>query len=183
MKLVTTLGAILICLSVALASTKNSNADTASEAPPNVTEFDTPQIYCLALNIYHESRSSNLADMAAVADVVMNRVKDKRYPGTICEVVKQGQISKWYKDQKNKEVPLKNRCQFSWFCDGKSDEPKNKDSWEQAKLIAYQMVRHGRYIGISEGATHYHATYVNPNWASSFTLIGRIGEHIFYRAD
>ena len=50
-------------------------------------------------------------------------------------------------------------------------------------MIAYQMIEHGRYRGLAEGATHYHATYVDPDWTKDLTLIGRIGEHIFYRWD
>jgi spore germination cell wall hydrolase CwlJ-like protein len=131
-------------------------------------------IECLAKNIYFESRGSNLADMAAVANVVMNRTKDRRYPNTICGVIQQG--------KKNADGSMKiNACQFSWYCDGKPDTPTNEDAWNKAQLIAYQMVEQGKYRGLTEGATHYHATYVNPIWAKGFTLIGRIGEHIFYR--
>jgi spore germination cell wall hydrolase CwlJ-like protein len=133
-----------------------------------------PQHWCLAQNIYYESRGSNLADMAAVANVVMNRTKDRRYPDTICGVVQQG---KQHVDGSMK----KNACQFSWYCDGKSDWPAKGDAWFKAQLLAWQMIEDGKYRGITEGATHYHATYVNPRWAKDFTLIGRIGEHIFYR--
>tara|TARA_B110000503_G_C7126501_1_gene404853 strand:- start:1095 stop:1598 length:504 start_codon:yes stop_codon:yes gene_type:complete len=131
-------------------------------------------IECLAKNIYFESRGSNLADMAAVANVVMNRTKDRRYPNTICGVVHQGK-----KDASGNMI--KNLCQFSWYCDGKPDTPTNEDAWNKAQLLAYQMVEQGKYRGLTEGATHYHATYVKPIWAKDFTLIGRIGEHIFYR--
>ena len=133
-----------------------------------------PQHWCLAQNIYYESRGSNLADMAAVANVVMNRTKDRRYPDTICGVVHQG--------KKNADGSMKrNACQFSWYCDGKSDEPKQGDAWYKAQLIAWQMIETGKYRGLTEGATHYHATYVSPKWAGELQLVGRIGEHIFYR--
>ena len=82
-----------------------------------------PQHYCMALNIYYEARGSNLADKAAVADVVLNRVNDSRYPNTICEVVKQGEQKPSWKDP-NKMVMVRNRCQFSWYCDGKKDTPQ-----------------------------------------------------------
>ena len=130
--------------------------------------------HCLALNIYFEARGSNLADKAAVADVVINRKKDRRYPDTVCGVVQQSKLD-------SNGQPKKNQCQFSWYCDGKPDVPKDMDRWEEAKLIAYQMLMNNRYRGITEGATHYHATYVTPKWASAFQLVGRIGEHIFYR--
>ena len=138
------------------------------------TEEDYPQAYCMALNIYYEARGSNLADRAATADVVINRVLDTRYPNTICEVVKQGR-------QHPSGAMMRNKCQFSWYCDGKHDRPQNEDLWIDAQMLAYQMVHEDKYRGITEGATHYHATYVKPRWASTLQLVGRIGAHIFYR--
>ena len=132
-------------------------------------EFLEQEERCLALNIYYEARSSNLADKAAVADVVINRTLDRRYPATICGVVHDG-----YKEGRRD-------CQFSWYCDGKPDRPQNADAWYEAQTIAYDMLTYSKYRGITEGATHYHATYVNPRWASSLQMVGRIGEHIYYR--
>lgn len=133
-----------------------------------------PQVYCLAQNIYYEARGSNLADRAAVADVVMNRVEDTRYPNTVCEVVKQG------KQDRNRNM-VRNMCQFSWYCDGKSDIPRDVDLWADAQMLAWSVLYFDKYDGITEGATHYHATYVNPKWAKDMQLVGRIGAHIFYR--
>ena len=133
-----------------------------------------PQVQCMALNVYYEARGSNLADQAAVADVVMNRVNDSRYPDTVCSVVKQG-----LKDSNGNM--RRNKCQFSWYCDGKHDRPQDEDRWVEAQSIAWNMVEENKYRGITEGATHYHATYVNPRWASTLQLVGRIGAHIFYR--
>ena len=140
------------------------------------TAEDKPQMWCLAQNIYYEARSSNRADRMAVADVVLNRVKDTRYPNSICRVVQQG---KKYADGRM----VRNMCQFSWYCDGKSDWPTDMDSWVEAQQIAYNIIVHNDARGITEGATHYHAKYVDPSWARHFQLIGRIGEHIFYRQD
>ena len=133
-----------------------------------------PEVQCMALNVYYEARGSNLADQASVADVVMNRVNDRRYPNTICEVIKQG--------MKNADGSMKrNACQFSWYCDGKSDNPRDQDRWVEAQSIAWNMVEENKFRGITEGATHYHATYVEPRWAKTLQLVGRIGAHIFYR--
>lgn len=143
---------------------------TASMAQAQViTEEKHPEHYCLALNIYYEARGSNLADKAAVADVVLNRVKDTRYPNTICEVVHDG----YRKGRRD--------CQFSWYCDGKSDNPQDKDRWFEAQMISWGMLEFDKFRGITEGATHYHATYVSPRWAKSLQIVGRIGAHIFYR--
>lgn len=138
-----------------------------------------PEEYCLALNIYYEARGSNFADQMAVADVVLNRVQDSRYPGNVCNVVYQGDHKPSWKD--GSPVPIRNRCQFSWYCDGKPDTPNDTDAWKRAQQSAYMMMTYGDFRGITEGATHYHADYVNPRWANSLQLVGRIGDHIYYR--
>ena len=147
---------------------------SATQAKGLFTAEDKPEMWCLAQNIYYESRSSNRADRMAVADVVMNRVKHTYYPNTICGVVQQGK-------QHASGAMKRNKCQFSWYCDGRSDWPTNMDAWVEAQQIAYNMMVHNDARGITEGATHYHATYVSPAWARDFALVGRIGEHIFYR--
>ena len=138
-----------------------------------------PEVNCMALNIYYETRGSSLADSYAVADVVLNRVEDTRYPNSICEVVYQGEQ---YADGRMK----RNRCQFSWYCDGKSDFPRDREAWKRAQSIAWDIVQWNNYRGITEGSTHYHASYVNPRWNKSrkgwsITRVGRIGVHIYYR--
>ena len=131
---------------------------------------------CLALNTYHEAKNQSMIGQVATAQVVMNRVADSRYPNTVCEVVKQGP------KYKGSDVPVRHKCQFSWFCDGKSDEPK-RDSKEWFKAQDYaRIVLSGRIVlDVTEGATHYHATYVKPSWAKTKTRTTRIESHIFYR--
>ena len=145
-------------------------------------KFADDEFRCMALNIYHEARNEPLSGKVAVADVVLNRVYDTRYPNSVCDVVKQGKRSNWHASM-GRDVPVRNMCQFSWFCDGKDDEPREGTAWKNAKLIAKNFLTYGEYRGITEGATHYHATYVDPSWASSegMHMIGQIGEHIFYR--
>ena len=130
-------------------------------------------LMCLALNVYFEARSENMASQVAVSLVVMNRVEDHRFPNTVCGVVKQGLT------YKNDKVVL-GRCQFSWYCDGKSDKPTNKKAWFQAKEIA-SIVLDGGVFDFTEGATHYHAYYVYPSWRKTKTKVARIDSHIFYR--
>ena len=156
-------------------------AVTAAQAQAQelFTKEAYPEEYCLALNIYHEARGSNFADQAAVADVVLNRVDDSRYPNSVCNVVYDGRHKPSWKT--GKPVPIRNQCQFSWYCDGKSDDPKDTDAWRKAQQTAYMMIAYNDFRGLTEGATHYHANYVSPSWARGFQLIGRIGDHIFYR--
>lgn len=169
-------------LITALVLTMYTSFASASDTSNNIlyTEQNEPEAWCLALNIYYEARGSNLADQVAVADVVLNRVKDTRYPNTVCEVVKQGVQRPSWKDP-NEMVMVRNQCQFSWYCDGKADNPQDREAWASAQQYAYMMIYFNDYRGITQGATHYHAHYVNPEWARDFQLIGSIGNHIFYR--
>ena len=133
-------------------------------------------LMCLALNTYHEAKNQSMIGQVATAQVVMNRVADSRYPNTVCEVVKQGP------KYKGSDVPVRHKCQFSWFCDGKSDEPRrDSKEWRMAQEYA-RIVLSGRIVlDVTEGATHYHATYVKPSWARTKTRTTRIESHIFYR--
>jgi len=173
----------IIILIVTFFASVSANANTYMKTTDILyTEESHPDEYCLALNIYHEARSDNIAGQYAVADVVLNRVADKRYPNDICSVVHEGKISQWHlKQDPPRTVMVRNKCQFSWYCDGLPDEPKLTDSWRRAQLIAYYIIQYGRMRGISEGATHYHATYVDPLWNRKLDPIGRIGEHLFFR--
>ena len=132
---------------------------------------------CLALNVYHESKNQSIIGQYAVAQVTLNRVKDERFPNNICDVVKQGLTYKW-----NPSIPIRNQCQFSWYCDGKSDVPKEKDAWDTAMMVA-NHVFYRKVDDLVDGATHYHAHYVQPSWAETKTYIIRIDDHIFYRWD
>ncbi len=136
-------------------------------------EVGQKQHLCLAMNIYYEARGSSMADQVATADVVLNRVQDTRYPNTICEVIQQGPTVESWKT--GDDVPVRNKCQFSWWCDGKADNPQDKDEWINAQMLAYYIIEEGKFRGITEGATHYHATYVQPRWAKSLSWGGTIG--------
>lgn len=104
----------------------------------------------------------------AVAHVVINRVQSDKYPSSVCSVVKQG-----YSNGRHK-------CQFSWFCDGKSDTPREKIAWAWSLLVADDVLR-GNSYDETDNATHYHALYVKPYWADSLKVTGVIGSHIFYK--
>ena len=132
-------------------------------------------LMCMAANIYHEAKNQSMLGQFAVAQVVMNRVEDSRYPDTVCEVVKQGLT------YRNGKVVI-GKCQFSWYCDGKSDEP-NRDSkaWSNAIRHASIIMTETINIDVTDGATHYHASYVRPAWAKTKKRTTRIDKHIFYR--
>ena len=132
-------------------------------------------LMCMAANIYFEAKNESKLGQFAVAQVVMNRMYDHRYPDTVCDVVKQGLT------YKNGKVVL-GKCQFSWYCDGKSDQPNMKSKqWENAIRYASIVMSETINIDVTDGATHYHATYVRPAWAKTKTRTTRIDRHIFYR--
>lgn len=123
--------------------------------------------HCMALNIYFEARGEAHEGRVAVGHVVLNRVAAERYPGTICGVVRQGGERVRY------------RCQFSWWCDGLSDRPRNQPIWEESQLVAWQLLQ-GREADPTGGALWYHADYVMPYWGRIFKAGPKIGRHIFY---
>ncbi len=133
--------------------------------------------YCLAQNMYFEAGNQPKAGKIAVSQVVINRTQHMNYPSDICGVVYQ---AKWRENWKGNMMPIRNQCQFSWFCDGKSDDPEDSKTWVQCLTLARDILQ-GAYGDITEGATHYHSIYVNPYWADSLNETVIINEHIFYK--
>ena len=147
-------------------------------AVPRVEASDANnEIYCMAQNIYFEAGNQPLAGKVAVAQVVINRTKHMNYPSDICGVIYQ---AKWRENWRGNMVPMLYQCQFSWFCDGKSDDPEDSKTWVQCLTLARNILQ-GAYGDITEGATHYHSVYVNPYWADSLNETVVINEHIFYK--
>ena len=148
---------------------------------PLPEDLKSEAVECLALNMYHEARGQGTAGELAVTTVVMNRVNDSRFPNTICGVVKQGPTRPSWKDPKIL-FPIKHKCQFSWYCDGKSDKPRNKKTYEKMKDFAKTLLSNKLlFLDITDGATHYHVDYVSPSWAKTKTKTVEIQDHIFYR--
>ena len=137
--------------------------------PAHITRADemSKQMKCLAEAVYYEARSEATSGQLAVAEVIMNRVKDHRYPNTACDVVYQG-------------ATRTTGCQFTFTCDGALMRQPRGTKWDSAKAIAAHVM-----LNLEEprtdGATHYHATYVNPVWNAGLIKTSKIGTHIFYR--
>jgi spore germination cell wall hydrolase CwlJ-like protein len=130
----------------------------------------------MAVNLYHEAGNQSMIGQMAVGQVVLNRVADTRFPDTVCEVVKQAVT------YKKSDKPIRWKCQFTWYCDGKKDEPDfDSRTWRLALDHASILITKKILLDITEGATHYHATYVRPAWAKTKTRTTRIDRHIFYR--
>ena len=146
-------------------------------------EFHRMESYCLAENVYHEARNQPTAGQMAVISVTINRVNDDRFPNTVCGVVKQGPSRPSWKGT-GEMIPVRHRCQFSWYCDGKSDKIYDKETFDDILLLTEAIVSGSiKLLDITEGATHYHADYVSPSWAETKTKTIEIEDHIFYRWD
>lgn len=126
----------------------------------------TAELMCLALAVYFEARSEPLQGQAAVAQVVLNRVENPKYPSTVCEVVTDG-------------GGRRHRCQFSYWCDGKEEVPRNRAAWRRAQVVA-KLVSAGTLNSSVGNATHYHATYASPYWRNHLTYVATVGRHLFY---
>ena len=136
--------------------------------------LDPKQKHCLALNIYFEAAVESTAGKLAVAQVTLNRVKSEQYPETICKVVYEGR-------HYSSGFPVRDRCQFSWYCDGKGDIPNNGRAWKESQNIAEYVMQTPDMLDITDSATHYHADYIpNPRWARARDKTVKIDTHIFY---
>ena len=122
---------------------------------------------CLTSAIYYEAGNEVSQGKRAVAQVILNRVRHPAYPKSICGVVYQGS-------------ERKTGCQFTFTCDGSLARRPERDRWEQARMIAIGAISGAVEPSVGM-ATHYHANYVLPYWASSLDKISQIGTHIFYR--
>lgn len=127
------------------------------------------QIECLARTIYFEARGEPDAGKLAVGHVVMNRVASDDYPDTVCGVMQQGGEDRLH------------RCQFSFYCDGRSDQPQDKAAWRHSQALA-RAVFWDFSPDPTGGARWYHADYVSPDWGNHYDKGPVIGQHVFYLA-
>lgn len=134
--------------------------------------------FCLAQNIYFEAGNQPFIGRFAVANVTLNRVNDLQFPNTVCEVVYQAKAYK--KSWTGNMIPKRGMCQFSWYCDGKVDEPKDSVTWIESIRIA-DMALQSANFDVTEGALWYHADYVYPYWADHLERVVTIENHIFYK--
>lgn len=144
----------------------------ATSATAALSQSDEEDQRCLAEAMYFEARDQGWRGMMAVGVVVQNRVAHRKYPDTICAVVRQGRY--WNGN------PVRDKCQFSYYCDGKHERPAEPGPWTTAQEIAQLLLISRIEIEGLEDATHYHATWVTPHWSKVFERRYRLGDHIFY---
>lgn len=149
----------------------------------DTSSIDLEQAYCLAKNIYYEAGNEDIRGQFAVASVTVNRVNDKRFPDTICDVVKQTTTHR---------VTKRVVCQFSWYCDGKSDEipvrnndgsvnQRVVDQFMNSSIVAIKILS-GKAKDNTGGATHFHNPFISqPAWKFELKKTASVGNHDFYK--
>ncbi|QVW26414.1 cell wall hydrolase [Pseudomonas hormoni] len=146
-----------------------SEAITTSEVqavdPAGASPLDDA-ITCLARSIYWEAKGKSTADMEAVASVVMNRLGHEGFPDTVCAVVKQGSETK--------------NCQFSWWCDGRSDQVQEETQYAIAKEIARKALNK-QLNDRTNGAMYFHDRNVKPDWARKYIKTTETSMFLFYK--
>jgi len=134
------------------------------------------EVACLAEAIYFEAGNQSDAGRLAVGHVVLNRQEMREYPNTICDVVHQAE---YRENWKGNMIPVKHRCQFSYFCDGKPEIIEDSKTWNESYMLATLLVN-GMY-DFTHGASHYHNDSVHPYWADHLKHTVTIDNHIFYK--
>ena len=164
------------------------------------TSVNETELKCMAENIYFEGRAEPMMGKIAIGHVVMNRIKDERFPNTICEVVHQGPVRESWKTRQHKDLPaekriyypIKNRCQFSWWCDGQKDIiwatymngeviESNMTAWRDSINVALWLMS-GELKDPTYGAVfYYNPNIANPSWGAVYKETAMIGNHRFMK--
>ena len=156
-------GAVTRALSPAVAASVAQPFLAATRSPADANRA----VDCLTAAVYYEARSQSLDGQRAVAQVVLNRVRDRAFPGSVCGVVYQGSTRR-------------TGCQFSFTCDGSMNARREDAAWATARTIATAALGGAVYAPVGS-ATYYHADRMLPWWAPSLARVGAVGSHIFYR--
>jgi hypothetical protein len=141
-------------------------AAAAPHAPPRATPRRSRDLDCLAEAVYFEARGESRDGQAAVAQVVLNRVRHPAFPNTVCGVVYQGAKGRG--------------CQFSFACDGRPERAEEGAAWRRARRVAARALA-GVVVPQIGSATHFHAARVQPNWGPGLRRVAQVGVHVFYK--
>ena len=135
------------------------------KSEPTKIELTDTDFNCLVQAVYFEAGQEIPEGQRAVAEVILHRVQDPRFPKTVCAVIHDSNPR---------------GCQFSWWCDGKSDATPDVDRWATSKQAVMDVLE-GAYPDPTKGALFYHARFVRPRWSRKLEKTAMIGGHIFYR--
>ena len=157
---------LTLCSTHTMATTLLPTLKDISESSSAPKDSSKSDLYWMAMNIYHEAGNQPLIGKIAVGVVTLNRLHDKRYPKNIRDVVTDPYQFSWYNSKSANTPPTSNS---RW-----------KESYEVAKLLLTKAIG-SDIIKLLEGATHFHATSVKPDWVNKVHRIAQIEGHIFYR--
>jgi spore germination cell wall hydrolase CwlJ-like protein len=158
--------ALAINRSIPLAEGPNPAAQPFALAKLNEATY-ARALECLTSAVYYEAGNEAVDGQRAVAQVVLNRVRHPAFPASICGVVYEGSTRV-------------TGCQFTFTCDGSLRREPSTAEWNRARVVAQAALAGYVYKPVGN-ATHYHANYVVPYWASTLTKSAVVGAHIFYR--
>ncbi len=150
-------------------STKSKHLTVSNQSnkpSPTAEQVNSRAKNCLGLAMYWEARGEGDRGMLAVGSVVLNRVESQHFPNTVSDMVYEGG-----------ETPP---CQFSWWCDGKNDHPRNRMQWQSALNVADELLSNQLHDP-TKGALFFHSTSVRSSFHRSRQRTAHIGNHIFYR--
>lgn len=136
---------------------------------------DQRELTCMTDNIYYEAATQSTMGKIAVGRVVLNRIKDPRFPKTVCGVVYQGTDR-----HSGVRLDASAGCQFSWTCDTSLKAKVYPTQYEESKKVAYQLLAFNSFSDTLKGALYYHADYINPFWSQRLKPVAKIDNHIFY---
>ncbi|MEO1245901.1 MAG: cell wall hydrolase [Pseudomonadota bacterium] len=156
----------LLSLAACASHQTTTVAAVAKPGPPAPQPVSRRDVECMALNLYWEARGEGRQGMLAVGWVVLNRVDSQHFPNTVCGVVYQG----------GERPP----CQFSWWCDGRGDRPRDGASWRAAMSVAEELLSDPP-PDITRSSLFYHATSIRYPWKRKRVQTAQVGRHIFYR--
>lgn len=125
----------------------------------------------LTCGVYFEARNQSVEGQYWVAQSILNRVEDPRWPNTIEGVIRQGE-------------KRKHGCQYSFMCDGLAERITNIDAWKKAEAVAIQAMEDYYESEPVTCAHSYRASYVTNQkalkWFATLTRDEQVEDHIFY---
>jgi len=140
-----------------------------TSSPTKAEQQTNDQFDCLVEAVYFEARGESLKGIFAVVEVILNRVAHRSFPNTVCTVTTQGRY--WNSN------PIKHKCHFSYFCDGKSDKIVDSPTYQRVRASVGQGLKD--WV-VPTDVLYYHNNKVSPYWKRKFKRKFKIGNHIFY---
>jgi spore germination cell wall hydrolase CwlJ-like protein len=165
----------IILLSVFVTTNAKTQENVDYKIQQLAKKLDPTQIRCLATNIFYEAGMEPIQGQAAVARVVINRVRHGFGPNP-CKVMYQVD---YFEKEREGQIAKVKVCQFSWVCERNRKLNENDPRYKQAMHIAYEVLALDKYKDVvPKNTLFFHATHVQPDW--NYKQVKKIGNHVFY---